>query len=222
MATDLTTRFEALSSRQRELSEELEPARESRFLEFYVRLIPRVLDAERCSVFIHDPAQRKVWLKAGSGVKERGIEVSVGGSIVGEVISTGRAVIASELESRPGAHKVTDVTTGFVTREVLCVPIRSCDGSAVTGAIQVLNSKRSGGFTEEDRDFLEEAGQHFQRIVESIYLGQEVMSMTEQAVAAASRARMLNYVWAGVSISFLALFGLALGLSLIKVAQNLI
>ena len=53
-------------------------------------MIPRMLNAERCSVFIHDPVNRKIWLKAGTALQERGIEVSVKDSIVGEVISSGK------------------------------------------------------------------------------------------------------------------------------------
>jgi GAF domain-containing protein len=223
MAADpMMNRLETLSSHHREFSEELDPTKASRFLEYYVRLIPRVLNAERCSVFIHDPANNKVWLKAGTGVKEKGIEVSVQDSIVGQVISTGKSLATTGLESRAGAHKATDVTTGFTTRELICVPIRSCDGSRVTGAIQVLNRKGGGEFDAEDRDFLEETGQHFQRVVESIFLGQEAVAVAGEAAAAASRARALSKTWAGVSILVLALWGLTLGLVFLKLGGNVV
>ena len=89
-----------LSSRQQALTNQLDPKSESKFLDFYVRLIPRVLDAERCSVFILDPSNDKVWLKAGTALRERGIEVPVGNSIVGEVIRSGKPVITTDLQSR--------------------------------------------------------------------------------------------------------------------------
>lgn len=188
--------LDELSSRQQVLSDELDPTRESKFLEFYVRLIPRVLNAERCSVFIHDPVNEKVWLKAGTALKERGIEVSIDRSIVGEVISTGKPVVRSELQSRDGMHKATDTTTGFVTREIICVPIRSTRGNAVTGAIQVLNKKDGGRFSGEDQRFLEEVVDHFQSIVESIFVGQEAIGMTRSAIATAGRAVVVS----GISI----------------------
>jgi GAF domain-containing protein len=200
-------RLDQLSSRQRVFSEQLDPASESRFLEFYVRLIPRVLNAERCSVFIHDPAKGKVWLKAGTSVRERGIEVSLTGSVVGDVIATGTPVIATDLQSREGAHKRIDTTTGFVTREIMCVPIRSTDGSKVTGAIQVLN-KKAGGFTQEDQRFLFEVGEHFQGIVESIYLGQEALSMTRSAVATATRAVVVSFIAVFASLFVITFFGI--------------
>ena len=183
-----------LSSRQQALTNQLDPKSESKFLDFYVRLIPRVLDAERCSVFILDPSNDKVWLKAGTALRERGIEVPVGNSIVGEVIRSGKPVITTDLQSRDGAHKTVDTTTGFVTREVICVPIHSADGSKVTGAIQVLNRKGGGRFTEDDQSFLAEVGEHFQSMVESIYVGQEAVSMTRSAISTASRATFISFI----------------------------
>lgn len=184
--------LEELSSRQQALTDQLDPKSESSFLEFYVRLIPRVLNAERCSVFIHDPSNRKIWLKAGTALRERGIEVPVENSIVGDVIRSGQPRISSDLQSRDGAHKAVDTTTGFVTREVICVPIRSPDGSKVTGAIQVLNRKGGGRFTKDDENFLTEVGEHFQSVVESIYVGQEAVTMTRSAVATAARATVIS------------------------------
>jgi GAF domain-containing protein len=204
MFSDAKLHLEDLTSRQQALTDQLDPKRESKLLEFYVRLIPRVLNAERCSVFILDSANNKVWLKAGTALRERGIEVPLENSIVGEVIRSGKPVITSDLQSRDGVHKTVDTTTGFVTRDVICIPIRSLDGSKVTGAIQVLNRKGGERFTEDDQSFLAEAGEHFQSIVESIYMGQEAVSMTKSAVATASRATILAVIAIFASVFFIA------------------
>lgn len=193
-SSNVKLRLEDLSSRQQALTDELDPKRESKFLDFYVRLIPRVLNAERCSVFILDPASNKVWLKAGTALRERGIEVPLDNSIVGEVIVSGKPVITTDLQSRDGAHKTVDTTTGFVTREIICVPIRSADGTKITGAIQVLNRKGGGRFTEDDQSFLAEVGEHFQGIVESIFVSQEAVGMARDAIGTAGRATFLSFI----------------------------
>jgi len=188
MLSDVKLQLEELTSRQKALAEGIDPKQDTTLLDFYVRIAPRLLNAERCSIFIHDPQNQKIWLKTGTGVTERGIEVSVKDSVVGEVIATGKPVIARDLQSRDGTHKKVDTTTGFVSREIICVPIRSKDGGRITGAIQVLNKKSGAGFNEEDQAFLEEMGNHFQSIVESIYLGQQALDVGRNAVASASRA----------------------------------
>ncbi len=203
MLSDVKLQLKELSTKQQALSEELEPQSESKLLDFYVRLIPRVLDAQRCSVFIHDPVNGKVWLKAGTGVAERGIEVSVKGSIVGDVIASGKPVIAIDLVSRDGVHKAVDTTTGFRTQDVICVPIRSQDRTKIAGAIEVLNKKSGGKFKEEDQAFLEEVAEHFQSVVESIFLTQEAVGMSNELVKTASNAIIAAVVVAGGAVVFM-------------------
>lgn len=205
-------RLEELSLRQQALTDQLDPKRESKFLDFYVRLIPRVLNAERCSIFVLDPVSKKVWLKAGTALRERGIEVPLENSIVGEVIRSRKPVITSDLQSRGGVHKTVDTTTGFVTREVVCVPIHSLDGSKVTGAIQVLNRKGGDRFTDDDQNFLVEVGEHFESIVESIYVGQEAVSMTRSAVATASRVVVASFIAVFASVFVITVLGIYGGL----------
>ena len=193
--------LDRLVSRQRALLDDAEPERINRFLDFYARITPRILDAERCSVFIHSPQDRKVWLKAGTGVSERDIEVPIEDSIVGEVIASGRPVIRRDLESRNGAHKKIDSTTGFKTREIVCVPVRDNRRGESIGAVQVLN-KRHGQFSEEDQALLEEVAEHIQEHVDRLFLSQEVYGATEKFIAIAKRSIMAGIVtfWVLVSI----------------------
>ena len=38
-------------------------------LKFYVGIIPKILRAERCSIFIIEPGTDRIWLKCGTGLK---------------------------------------------------------------------------------------------------------------------------------------------------------
>ncbi|MBI3044680.1 MAG: GAF domain-containing protein [Betaproteobacteria bacterium] len=215
MLSDAKLQLEELSSKQRALIEELEPQSESKLLDFYVRLIPRVLDAQRCSVFIHDPANGKVWLKAGTGVTERGIEVAMKDSIVGNVIASGKPVITIDLVSRDGAHKTVDTTTGFRTQDVICVPIHAKDRTKIAGAIEVLNKNSGGKFNEQDQAFLEEAAEHFQSAVESIFLTQQAVGISRNLIATASRAIFTSFVAVGASVFVTVLVSVYGGLPVI-------
>ena len=210
MLSDVKRQLDDLSSRQEALSEEIDPKRQSKLLDFYIRIAPRVLNAERCSVFIHDPDNRKVWLKMGTGVTERGIEVSLNDSIVGEVIASGKPVIVNDLQERSGAHLKTDLRTGFVTREVICVPVRSKDRQKITGAIEVLNKKGEGRFNAEDQAFLEEAGEHLQSIVDSVFLSQEAVGMSKKLVAVANQVIIGGVMALGAIIFTFSLIYMAL------------
>ena len=210
MLSNVKLQVADLSSRQQALFEEFDPKRGSKLLDFYVRVTPRMLNAERCSIFIHDPENRKVWLKTGTGVTERGIEVSLSDSIVGQVIASGKPVIAGDLQIRNGTHKKIDAETGFITREVICVPVRSKDRGETTGAIQVLNKKGGGGFNAEDQAFLEEVGEHLQSIVDSIFLTQEAVGMSKKLVTIANQVIIGGVMVLGATIFTFSLIYMAL------------
>ena len=142
-----------------------------KLLNFFVRIMPRVVAAERCSLFIYDPFAKKVWLKYGTSLEERAIEVSSEESIVGQVITTGKSIIQNDLEEFEGAHKQTDNTTGFISRNIICVPIKSMDGARITGAIQLLN-KEGGGFSNADKDLLRELASYLKKDVQKLFFRQ--------------------------------------------------
>ena len=170
MLADAKQQLEELSSRQKVLAEAIDPKQQTTLLDFYVRIAPRLLNAERCSIFIHDPQNKKVWLKTGTGVTERGIEVSVKDSVVGEVITTGKPVIARDLESRDGTHKKVDTTTGFVSREIICVypqqrrqPDHRCDPGAQQERRRWIWRRGSGVPGGDGKPLPEHRGKHLSR-----------------------------------------------------------
>ena len=174
-----------------------------RALKFFTRISTAITKAERSSIFITDPDNQKIWLKAGTGVPERGIEVSAEGSIVGQVIESGKTVMLSGLEEQEGAHKTVDAKTGFVTQNVVCVPITDPDLQETVGAIQALNKKHGQEFTAEDAAFLSELAEQVQARVSRIYLGQEIYGLSEKVLETGKRA--VAYLTGGVVILFLVL-----------------
>ena len=148
-----------------------------KLLKFFVDIMPRALDAERCSIFILDPVNEKVWLQCGTGLSEKQLQVPTSNSMVGQVIETGKFVMEHDLEDQAGAHDVVAVKTGYVTRSALCVPVHGVTSKKVVGAIQVLNKIR-GEFSDEDREMLERLAFHLEMNIENIFLRQEMAKMS--------------------------------------------
>ena len=117
---------------------------------FYVKILPKITGAERCTIYIIEMATEKICSIFGTGLEERQIEPPRDGSIVGEVISSGKGIIVNDLETRDGFHAHTDTETGYSTRNMICAPIKSASTHGVTGAIQVLNKRLHGSFTKAD------------------------------------------------------------------------
>ena len=173
MFKKLTRQIEALDEQKRYFDLEWEEGHQN-LLNFYVKIIPIVLNAERCSIFIHNPSNKEVWLKCGTGVNERDIRLDRDTpSIVGSVIDTGEYQIINDLEKKSGIHQVIDKMTGFDTKQVLCVPIKSLNGKENMGAVEVLNKKGGVDFTEDDRKTVEELAHFLQFSIENIYFNVE-------------------------------------------------
>ena len=174
MFADVKRKLDDLQEKRGYLDADWDPAKNKALLEFYVKIMPRVLNAERCSIFIHDPASKEIWLKAGTGLGEKEIRVGMDNeSIVSEVVATGEHRIVTGLQDKNGMHKKTDQKTGFVTQDILSIPIKSLDGNEITGAVQVLNKKGGAGFDDEDRALLEEMAHYLELTMENIFYNQE-------------------------------------------------
>ncbi len=160
------------------------------FLQFFVRIVPPLLKAERCAVFILDSDGKGVLSKAGTGIGESEIEAPLEGSIVGRAISERRCVIENNLVKSLGFHRVADERTGFVTRSVLCVPIRRATDSRVNGAIEVLNKETDGGFDEDDANLLQEIASFLSMALDNILINGEILSLSHKLDQELARVRL--------------------------------
>ena len=173
----LEQKLEQLRKKQQLMEKAWREAGNRELLQFFVDIMPKALDAERCSIFILDPVDEKAWLQCGTGMSEKQLQVPTKNSIVGRVISSGELVMEDDLEDQVGAHDIVAVKTGFVTRNALCVPVHGVTTKKVVGAIQVLN-KRNGMFTNDDRETLERLAFHLEMNIENIFLRQELAKIS--------------------------------------------
>lgn len=179
--TELLHKLKKLKSQQQAVDAKWKDSANVDMLNFFVELIPRALNVERCSVFIADAKLESVWLQCGTNVPERSIHVPKDNSLVGEVVSTGQMLIAEDMEERMGAHYEVSMKTGFQPRNTLIVPIIGLATKKVTGAIQVLNkrtSKRDDVYEKEDIDLLQKMALHIQMSIENIYIRQELSKLS--------------------------------------------
>nr|VFK53498.1 MAG: Nif-specific regulatory protein [Candidatus Kentron sp. TUN]VFK54842.1 MAG: Nif-specific regulatory protein [Candidatus Kentron sp. TUN] len=140
---------------------------------FYVEIMPKLLDAERCGIFVANLSTREVFSKAGTGISDGEITAPLEGSAVGRSISSGRCVIENAFTEQTGFHHATDARTGFVTRTLIFAPILGAVDEQIIGAIQVLN-KQDGKFTEEDGRILQHCANHLSIALNSILLNDEI------------------------------------------------
>lgn len=185
MYKEITSQINRLREKHNDLLKFSSNAEFDKLLSLITRIVTKVTESERCSVFINDPKNNKVWLKAGTGMQEHGIEVPTKGSVVGEVISSGRPIIITDFDEKSDATKATDEKTGFITRNILCVPIKSPTRFEITGAFELLNKKNGQSYSSNDMELAQEIAEHLQGHVDVIFHSQEIFGLSEQLYSSA-------------------------------------
>ncbi|MGB3906775.1 MAG: GAF domain-containing protein [Anaerolineae bacterium] len=79
------------------------------------------------------------------------LRLKMGQGIAGRVAQTGQPLLIPDVRQDPSRHKAIDISTDFLTRSMLCVPMIA--RGEIIGVIEVIN-KLEGTFTEHDQSLL--------------------------------------------------------------------
>ena len=122
-------------------------------LQALVEMTTAEVGAERGSLFLNDPTTSELYSRVAQGNVKREIRLPNTTGIAGHVFASGEALIVHEPYADSRFSRAIDEQTGFVTRSIACVPIRTVKGEVV-GIAQALN-KHKGEFTRHDLELLE-------------------------------------------------------------------
>jgi len=111
------------------------------------------LGAERSSLFLNDPQSGELYTRFAQGNFQREIRIINDSGIAGSVFQSGKGRIIHDAYKDKSFNSSVDERTGYTTRNMVCVPIKTVK-SEVIGVAQVLNKKK-GRFTKEDLRLLE-------------------------------------------------------------------
>jgi Nif-specific regulatory protein len=113
------------------------------------------VDADRATIFILDKNKGELWAKVALGVSDT-IRFDARLGIAGAVLIAGKSLVVEDAYKSPLFYPSIDSLTGFQTRNVLSVPLRT-PKQEIIGVFQVLN-KRDGKFSTEDEHFVQALG----------------------------------------------------------------
>ena len=118
-----------------------------------VEMTTSELNAERGSLFLNDPDTNELYSRVAQGNIQREIRILNTSGIAGHVYTSNEALIIHDAYADDRFNRSIDEQTGFTTRNILCVPIKTVKGEVI-GVAQTLN-KRTGRFTRHDLNLLE-------------------------------------------------------------------
>ena len=154
-----------------------------RLLELIVRAAARVVEADRCTLFLVDHERGELWSKVAQGVGMKEIRFPMGRGIAGAVAQTNTSVNIPDAYADPRFNQNVDLQTGYRTRSILCIPMRSVVGEVV-GVLQALNRLDGNPFNEEDEELLSALGGQAAAAVNNALLHHEIEQLFEGFVRA--------------------------------------
>ena len=117
-----------------------------------VELTTWELNSERGTLFLNDPSTGELYSRFAQGTHLREIRILNNSGIAGAVFQAGQGEIIHDAYQDDRFNSAVDQQTGFTTKSILCVPVKTLKGECI-GAAQVLN-KKSGRFTQDDMELL--------------------------------------------------------------------
>ena len=108
-----------------------------------------VVQADRCSIFIHDRQGHKLWTTLADGIEHVVIDADQG--IAGATLKERKPIISNDPYSDPRFYREVDEKSGYVTKNLASVPIFNSDRQII-GVLQLLNKEED--FDREDTRFM--------------------------------------------------------------------
>jgi len=126
-------------------------------LDNIMAMATKVMNSETSSVLLLDEATNELTFQIAQGEKgaevKRLIRLKVGQGIAGWVAQTGENCVVPDTSKDPRFYKEGDEKTKFVTKSLICVPLKHND--KIIGVLEVLNRKGDIPFNTHDMELLE-------------------------------------------------------------------
>ncbi|MUG97944.1 GAF domain-containing protein [Scytonema sp. UIC 10036] len=113
-----------------------------------------LMQADRSTLFLYRKEMGELWTKVAAADGKTMIEIRISASkgIAGYVASTGEALNIPDAYKDPRFDPSIDRKTGYVTRNILCLPVFN-SANELIGVTQLIN-KQQGSFTASDEEFM--------------------------------------------------------------------
>lgn len=113
-----------------------------------------LMQADRSTLFMLSRETGELWSKVATadGTTIMEIRIPANRGIAGYVASTGQPLNIPDAYKDPRFDPSTDKRTGYVTRNILCMPVFNSSNELI-GVTQLIN-KHQGSFTSSDEEFM--------------------------------------------------------------------
>jgi len=140
-----------------------------------------ILRAERTTIWLADDAKRTLSARVAHGIKNK-VSIPFDSGLVGHSYMTGEPVICNDPYNDERFNTSVDEQTGFVTKSVIAMPLRTSDGRLI-GAFQSINKiGKTGRFEEKDIIRMKMIGSYIANTTELNELTKEIEDTQKELI----------------------------------------
>ncbi|WP_432355437.1 HD domain-containing phosphohydrolase [Sporosarcina sp. A2] len=151
----------------------------SKMLLLLADLGTKLVQADRCTVWLRETATQTVWTVAGHGVER--ISISETSGIVGESLQSGILISVEDAYLDERFNIEVDRETGYRTRSMLCIPFTNQEGKII-GAFQAINKIGDSQFTRKDETLLTFASTYAGKSLDAFILQNELLETQKEII----------------------------------------
>ena len=126
--------------------------------------IKNIINANRCSIFVHDKNSKSFWTVHADGISY--LELPDDKGIISKVYKTKEIIIDNNAQST-SHYSAKNVDYRYITKNILSMPILGFDKDCI-GVVQLLNKNSDEGFSDKDIKVLEFVINHFTTFLQLI------------------------------------------------------
>jgi len=139
-----------------------------------------LVSADRCTVWLINRKEGKIWSKVAHGVDR--IEIPITKGIAGYVAETGEHLVINDAYNDDRFDQQVDIATGYHTRNILALPVQNNQGETI-GVYQAINKKTGNKrFSKKDLEHLLLAASYTGNQLDAIALQEEIVSTQREII----------------------------------------
>lgn len=120
-----------------------------KFVENMLEEITRILNAQRCTIFLINPETNELEAAAALGIDKELLKFDYRKGIAGSVFTTGVSLNIDCKTDKVRFSEEIDRVTGHQTKSIICHPITNREDKII-GVIEVINKRNEDRFTADD------------------------------------------------------------------------
>lgn len=145
-----------------------------------------ILKADRATLWLSDDEKGILWTKVAHGVERLEIPSSQG--IAGSVYATDKTLIVNDPYNDPRFHKEVDLATGYKTKSIIAIPLKTTDGKTI-GVFQCVNKiAKKSEFKSIDMSRMKMIGGYMVNTIELSRLYQEIEETQREIISTMGEA----------------------------------